>query len=190
MNRQCDTVELFLEKVVLGGAPALLVLMLTNPMGFDKTQLISATGIIIFAAVFAGHTIKKPKPAPSESSTISDLRAEIDGLKGKLNHAAKNQSIREQLGVFLSVARKLAESFTGTDPSGETLRRKQNWEREVSKYLLERQDSSYQARFDNTNPTMFDIATPQAVPVELKPQWVDLTLKTILLQQFIDQLRD
>jgi hypothetical protein len=100
-----------------------------------------------------------------------------------------DRGIREQLGIYLSTAHALTGDFAKRSPA-EIRDRKGAWEATTNAYLRDHLDSSYQSRFDNTNPAAMGLAVPSGLPESLHRDWVDLFLKTILLQQFMDQLKD
>jgi hypothetical protein len=60
-------VPVFLEKFILPlFAAAVIILALTNPMGFDRTQRITGSFALIFLAYFVARTVyKKTHPAPA-----------------------------------------------------------------------------------------------------------------------------
>lgn len=75
-------VSVFLERFVLPIFATVVVLIaVTNPMGFDNTQRITGALALIFAAYFAAHTVTKlaskqitpsstaPGPSPASSTT-------------------------------------------------------------------------------------------------------------------------
>jgi hypothetical protein len=66
-------VPIFIERFVLPVFAAVVVLLaITNPMGFDKIQRVTGSMILILAAFFLAHTIYKPptleKPGTSTQS--------------------------------------------------------------------------------------------------------------------------
>jgi hypothetical protein len=63
-------VPVFLERFVLPlFVGAVILLGITNPMGFDRVQRITGAIALIFAAYFVAHTVysSQPKPQPKES---------------------------------------------------------------------------------------------------------------------------
>src|ERR1700691_4297975 len=68
-----SAVPVFLERFILPAfAACVVVIALTNPMGFDLTQRITGTAALILAAYFVAHTIYKhpgkTPPAPSSDN--------------------------------------------------------------------------------------------------------------------------
>jgi len=76
-------VPTFLEKFVLPLFTATVILLVwTNPMGFDTTQRITGAAAIIFAAFFVAHTLhKKPDsksaPMPVVPSEPADIKKQM-----------------------------------------------------------------------------------------------------------------
>ena len=80
-----SAVPIFIERFVLPlFAAAVILLALSNPMGFDTTQRITGALALIFAAYFVAHTLHKwsvqvvpPPPPKAEVETLPANRPQL-----------------------------------------------------------------------------------------------------------------
>lgn len=86
------SVPVFLERFVLPlFAAAVVLLAVTNPMGADRTQRITGTVALIFAAYFVAHTAyKAPRPPSEEKIDFSlPLTPEFHVINGSVANGEK-----------------------------------------------------------------------------------------------------
>jgi len=96
------------------------------------------------------------------------------------------QAIKAQLAVFLKEGREIQNGLEYSNV--DSLRKKQEWEQRVEKYLEKYLDESYAVRFQTPGhpPTTY----PEGINSPMMAPWSDTGARMVMLNSFMAELRD
>jgi len=131
-----------------------------------------------------------PFPNPPPLTPIEEnreLRKQTHNLQDRLDQRYRNRAIREELGRFLNEGEGLRQRIFKEPPLPPPETEANDWYNRARQYLLERLDSSYEARFVSTDP---GLPISHGLPKEYERLLGGIERRLVVLRRFIEELRD
>lgn len=126
-----------------------------------------------------------PPLSPLEENR--ELRKQTHNLQDRLDQRYRNRAIREELGRFLTEGDGLLQKAFKAPPLPPPETEANDWYNRARQYLLERLDSSYEARFISTDP---GLPIGYGLPKDYERLVSGIQRRLVVLRRFIEELRD
>jgi hypothetical protein len=195
-------VHLWLERYVLPiCATVVFGLTILNPLKLDWQQRISMAIAITAIAYFIGHTLRKPAtPSIQQDQRIMFLEQQLQSVQSQQRQLAdqeaskekqrqQRQEVRKQLAVFIEEGEKIQKDLEFNNSTA--LQAKIHWQQRVVDYLTKNLDESYAVRF--RNPSHQVTSYPAGIAGQgrgMMVPWAEVTVRMVMLNDFISELRD
>ncbi|MEO5864348.1 MAG: hypothetical protein ABIQ79_04850 [Nitrospiraceae bacterium] len=126
-----------------------------------------------------------PPLSPFEENR--ELRKQTHNLQDRLDQRYRNRAIREELGRFIKEGDGLVQKTFKGPPLPPPQMEANDWYRRARQFLLERLDSSYEARFVSTDP---GLPIGYGLPQDYEGLISGIQRRLIVLRRFIEELKD
>lgn len=126
-----------------------------------------------------------PPLSPLEENR--ELRKQAHNLQDRLDQRYRNRAIREELGRFIKEGDGLVKKAFKGPPLPPPQMEANDWYRRARQFLLERLDSSYEARFVSTDP---GLPIGYGLPQDYEGLISGIQRRLIVLRRFIEELKD